>query len=131
MTHLSLRLQLSIDWSFGTRYCMDFYLNWHRNYKRSNMELSNFLIEDMHLTLTFRDSCVSEIKVHAVSHFKISIPARFKYQRLRVSWHIYCLPSHIILHKVSVDFDCLMQTTLVCLVLQYVDSMNYWNHKVT
>ena len=37
------RLHFSIDCSFKMRYCMTFYLNWHRNYERSNLELPNSL----------------------------------------------------------------------------------------
>ena len=37
------RLHFSIDCSFKMRYCMNFYLNWHRNYERSNLELPNSL----------------------------------------------------------------------------------------
>ena len=37
------RLHFSIDCSFKMRYCKTFYLNWHRNYERSNLELPNSL----------------------------------------------------------------------------------------
>ena len=37
------RLHFSIDCSFKMRYCTTFYLNWHRNYERSNLELPNSL----------------------------------------------------------------------------------------
>ena len=37
------RLHLSIDCRFKMRYCLTFYLNWHRNYERSNLELPNSL----------------------------------------------------------------------------------------
>ena len=36
------------------RYCMNFYLNWHRNCERSDFELSNLL--DKKYTLTFHNS---------------------------------------------------------------------------
>ena len=40
-----------IDWSFKLRYCMNFYLNWHRNCERSEFELSNLLNKKTHVQL--------------------------------------------------------------------------------
>ena len=37
------RLHFTTVWSFKMRYCMNFYLNFHRNYVGSKLELSNLL----------------------------------------------------------------------------------------
>ena len=39
------RLHFSIDCSFKMRYCMNFYLNWHRNYVRLNLKACFLLSE--------------------------------------------------------------------------------------
>ena len=53
------RLHFSIDCSFKMRYCMNFYLNWHRNYEMSNLELPNHLIKSMLSTSALHNSCAS------------------------------------------------------------------------
>ena len=42
-TFQSSEFHFGIDWSFKMSYCMNFYLNWHRNCERSEFELSNLL----------------------------------------------------------------------------------------
>ena len=39
----SLRLHFSIECSLKMSYCMTFYLNWRKNYEKSNLELPNLL----------------------------------------------------------------------------------------
>ena len=39
----SSEVNFTIDWSFKMRYCMSFYLNWHRTYGSSKIGLSNSL----------------------------------------------------------------------------------------
>ena len=39
----SSEVNFAIDWSFELRYCMSFYLNWHRNYARLKLNMLSLL----------------------------------------------------------------------------------------
>ena len=68
------RLHFGIDCSFKMRYCTTFYLNWHRNYERSNLELPISLNKKACFQLQpYIIPVPVEIEVYTVPYFKATI----------------------------------------------------------
>ena len=56
------------------RYCMNFYLNWHRNCQGSKLKQSNYLMKNPRSNFTIHVPV--EVEVHTVPHFKAAVNAK-------------------------------------------------------
>ena len=69
------RLHFSIDCSFKMRYCMNLYLNWHRDYKRSKIEFPNSIKS---MLQPYIIPVLGEIEVQTVPDFKATVNAKME-----------------------------------------------------
>ena len=54
-------LRFTIDWSFKMRYCMCFYLNWHRNQEESNLNVC-FLLSTLQYQIIMQQILINFLK---------------------------------------------------------------------
>ena len=85
------KLQFGIEWSFKMRYCINFYLNWHKKFKESKLKLQNVLNKKQ----TFKSNPLNFLYRITVPHFKASFNAKVESPWLKHAV-IFTLPSAVL-----------------------------------